>query len=176
MLPHHGRMPPAIPARSPLRPRPSLSASLTVDNDEDTQQMTLASLIDKEKPLPEPEQEQNKEDTTPPLTKRQHALHELLSSERAYASDLALIREVHIPLALGKYNRTYSNLVLPTHHSRPYNTSRQPFPLHPKLIWLFLRSLFHRRLGPSNDTGGRQDHLWQYRRNRCILGAILPGS
>ncbi|KAG5642208.1 hypothetical protein DXG03_003399 [Asterophora parasitica] len=37
----------------------------------------------------------------PPMTKRQHALHELLSSERAYASDLALMREVHIPLALG---------------------------------------------------------------------------
>jgi len=40
---------------------------------------------------------------TPPLTKRQHALHELLSSERAYASDLALVREVHIPLALGTF-------------------------------------------------------------------------
>ncbi|TFK44984.1 hypothetical protein BDQ12DRAFT_44200 [Crucibulum laeve] len=38
----------------------------------------------------------------PPMTKRHHALHELLSSERAYASDLALIREVHIPLALGQ--------------------------------------------------------------------------
>ncbi|KAJ2918527.1 hypothetical protein MD484_g1862, partial [Candolleomyces efflorescens] len=38
----------------------------------------------------------------PTMTKRQHALHELLSSERAYASDLALIREVHIPLALGQ--------------------------------------------------------------------------
>lgn len=37
-------------------------------------------------------------------TKRYHALHELLSSERAYASDLALIREVHIPLALGTFN------------------------------------------------------------------------
>ncbi|KAF9047499.1 hypothetical protein BJ165DRAFT_1403203 [Panaeolus papilionaceus] len=33
-------------------------------------------------------------------TKRQHALHELLSSERAYASDLALLQEYHIPLAL----------------------------------------------------------------------------
>lgn len=39
----------------------------------------------------------------PPMTKRQHALHELLSSERAYASDLALLREVHIPLALGEF-------------------------------------------------------------------------
>ncbi|KAG5715564.1 Rho guanine nucleotide exchange factor gef1, partial [Termitomyces sp. T112] len=37
-----------------------------------------------------------------PMTKRQHALHELLSSERAYASDLALIREFHIPMALGQ--------------------------------------------------------------------------
>lgn len=35
------------------------------------------------------------------MTKRQHALLELLSSERAYASDLALIKEIHIPLALG---------------------------------------------------------------------------
>ena len=35
-------------------------------------------------------------------TKRVHALRELLSSERAYASDLALIRDIHIPLALGR--------------------------------------------------------------------------
>lgn len=35
------------------------------------------------------------------MTKRMHALRELLSSERAYASDLALIRDIHIPLALG---------------------------------------------------------------------------
>jgi hypothetical protein len=40
--------------------------------------------------------------STTGMTKRHHALHELLSSERAYASDLALIREVHIPLALGE--------------------------------------------------------------------------
>lgn len=37
-----------------------------------------------------------------PMTKRQHALHEILASERAYASDLALIREVYMPLAAGK--------------------------------------------------------------------------
>lgn len=36
------------------------------------------------------------------MTKRMHALFELLSSERAYASDLALIRDIHIPLALGQ--------------------------------------------------------------------------
>ncbi|KAJ7782089.1 hypothetical protein B0H14DRAFT_3585661 [Mycena olivaceomarginata] len=35
------------------------------------------------------------------LSKRQHALHELMSSERPYASDLTLILEVHIPLADG---------------------------------------------------------------------------
>ncbi|TFY79776.1 hypothetical protein EWM64_g4239, partial [Hericium alpestre] len=37
-----------------------------------------------------------------PISKRTHALLELLSSERAYASDLALIRDIHIPLALGE--------------------------------------------------------------------------
>ncbi|KAJ4471540.1 hypothetical protein J3R30DRAFT_1091686 [Lentinula aciculospora] len=39
--------------------------------------------------------------TAPTFTKRQHALHELLASERAYASDLALVREIYIPLAIG---------------------------------------------------------------------------
>lgn len=40
---------------------------------------------------------------TPPLTKqkRQHALLELLNTERAYASDLVLVQSVHMPLALG---------------------------------------------------------------------------
>lgn len=38
---------------------------------------------------------------TPTMSKRSHALLELLQSERAYSSDLALIRDVHIPLAIG---------------------------------------------------------------------------
>ncbi|KAJ3549740.1 hypothetical protein NMY22_g761 [Coprinellus aureogranulatus] len=36
-----------------------------------------------------------------PMSKRQHALLELLSSERAYAADLALIKGVHMRLAQG---------------------------------------------------------------------------
>ncbi|TFY58626.1 hypothetical protein EVJ58_g6306 [Rhodofomes roseus] len=36
------------------------------------------------------------------VSKRVRALEELLSSERAYASDLALIRDIHIPLASGQ--------------------------------------------------------------------------
>jgi hypothetical protein len=46
----------------------------------------------------------NNNGTSPPpaMSQRNHALHELLSSERAYASDLALIRDIHIPLALGE--------------------------------------------------------------------------
>lgn len=131
MLPHSGRVPP-IPARSPLRPRPSpltppqqrTPPSPTIpdngnDNDND---MTLSSLnaaissvIDsrREKPLPEPvldPEEPKGGASSPPLTKRQHALHELLSSERAYASDLALIREVHIPLALGTPISSYYDI------------------------------------------------------------------
>ena len=35
------------------------------------------------------------------LARRRHALLELLSTERAYASDLALMRHIYIPLALG---------------------------------------------------------------------------
>lgn len=48
----------------------------------------------------------------PPMSKRQHALHELLSSERAYASDLAIIRGVHIPLALGSSFLSFPTLLL----------------------------------------------------------------
>ncbi|KIJ66118.1 hypothetical protein HYDPIDRAFT_27311 [Hydnomerulius pinastri MD-312] len=48
------------------------------------------------------------------MTKRMHALVELLNSERAYASDLALIRDIHIPLALGQ--------------PAPFNTSSTPSP------------------------------------------------
>ncbi len=36
------------------------------------------------------------------VSKRQHALNELLSSETVYASELVFIRDVCIPLALGK--------------------------------------------------------------------------
>lgn len=39
---------------------------------------------------------------SPTVSKRNNALLELLSSERLYASDLALIRDIHIPLALGE--------------------------------------------------------------------------
>ena len=38
----------------------------------------------------------------PAVPKRNHVLLELLSSERAYASDLAFLRDIHIPLALGE--------------------------------------------------------------------------
>ena len=53
-------------------------------------------------PVDEPTSSSSSLDQQSPMTKRQHALHELLSSERAYASDLALMRGIHIPLALGK--------------------------------------------------------------------------
>lgn len=48
--------------------------------------------------------EEVKEVKQKPVSKRTHALLELLNSERAYASDLALIRDVHIPLALGEFS------------------------------------------------------------------------
>ncbi|KAF7290118.1 DH domain-containing protein [Mycena chlorophos] len=72
--------PPAPPPRSPLRQPPPATTA-----DSSATVTTLESLpsIDSV------------------VSKRQHALYELLSSERAYASDLTLILEVHIPLAQG---------------------------------------------------------------------------
>ena len=43
----------------------------------------------------------------PAVSKRTHALLELLSSERAYASDLAFVRDTHIPLALCEPSRHF---------------------------------------------------------------------
>lgn len=79
-LPHPPDPPPTppLPARSPLR--------LT----------RKPSLFEAKPPPPEPLS------TSTTTSKRQHALLELLSSERAYASDLAIIRDVHLPLALGQ--------------------------------------------------------------------------
>ncbi|KAL5512483.1 hypothetical protein ACEPAG_3136 [Sanghuangporus baumii] len=58
--------------------------------------------------------------SAPPVTKREHALKELLSSERSYASDLAFIQNVHIPLALGKQ----APFQLPTPPSSSGSSSR----------------------------------------------------
>ena len=54
----------------------------------------------------------------PSMTKRQHALHELLSSERAYASDLALMRDIHIPLALGEFLCKIKKMCFPANFHR----------------------------------------------------------
>lgn len=77
----------------------------------------LPSPRDKELPLPPstlplslpikltPPMSSHQDDSqphTPALTKRHHALLELLTSERAYASDLALIRDVYMRLASGE--------------------------------------------------------------------------
>ncbi|KAG9312331.1 hypothetical protein JVU11DRAFT_7647 [Chiua virens] len=154
--------PPAIPPRSPLRPRPKHKHSLPLLHNHDDSRLILMpslresfggsltallatleaeTLQDKALPLPpdqedeltldygdEIEEEDYDPDVSPPsstdsftlelpsvpavagptlptqptvMSKRIHALRELLSSERAYTSDLALIRDIHIPLALG---------------------------------------------------------------------------
>ncbi|CAK5281916.1 unnamed protein product [Mycena citricolor] len=56
-------------------------------------------------PAPPPRSPLRPPPTSPPseqtVSKRQHALTELIASERAYVSDLALVLEVHVPLAEG---------------------------------------------------------------------------
>lgn len=117
--------PPPPPARSPLRPAPisrTPTSASSFSNQQDSKRNSfpsLSSMLDALTPvtvsLATDDSKSHKTMSssssslpyTPnkpaPMTKRYHALHELLSSERAYASDLALIREVHIPLALGEY-------------------------------------------------------------------------
>ncbi|KAF7982996.1 hypothetical protein HWV62_24610 [Athelia sp. TMB] len=55
----------------------------------------------------------------PTMTKRTHALIELLSSERAHASDLALIQQIHIPLALGaaRFHSAFDTLFITVRHT-----------------------------------------------------------
>ncbi|ETW74620.1 hypothetical protein HETIRDRAFT_456197 [Heterobasidion irregulare TC 32-1] len=86
----HSHSPSPPPSRSHVPPHAhSHSAS------------SASSTPQPDKPLPVPP-DPSAPPPAPAISKRTHALLELLSSERAYASDLALIRDIHIPLALGK--------------------------------------------------------------------------
>ena len=121
---------PPLPTRSPLR----LSATMRASALEDTAilppipgsfpvhtldlnfkstpfvspspESPLTDPTDDEPDSPSPPPPPQSQPPPNPMTKRHHALQELLSSERAYASDLALICDVHIPLALGKSSCT----------------------------------------------------------------------
>ena len=73
----------------PLTPQLSIQASLSSADAEDEDDVTLLAT------------ESLRPCSDPVMTKRQHALSELVDSERAYANDLALIRNVHLPLAQG---------------------------------------------------------------------------
>ncbi|KAI0645075.1 hypothetical protein C8Q79DRAFT_1001627 [Trametes meyenii] len=73
----------------PLTPQPSGSMTLSpFDPEEDEETLVPPASA--------------RSSVTAVTSKRTHALLELLSSERAYASDLALIRDIHYPLALGQ--------------------------------------------------------------------------
>lgn len=123
--------PPLLPARSPLRPRTSALVQTAMNtrtfivsaesmqliqghrlsdlSGGDVSDKKLSVLLpESPSPLSSVDIDDEGSSTSsilnaPParMSKRTHALLELLSSERAYASDLALIRDIHIPLALG---------------------------------------------------------------------------
>ena len=72
-------------------------------------------------------------------SKRTHALLELIESERAYASDLALIRDIHLPVALGMCHlilffflqkiHVISDVFAPS--PKAMNPQFRPLPNHP---------------------------------------------
>ncbi|KAN0139564.1 hypothetical protein V8E53_002593 [Lactarius tabidus] len=57
------------------------------------------------------------------LTKRTHALLKLIESERAYALDFALIRDIHLPVALDLNHRLHppGHAPLPNGLSTPHS-------------------------------------------------------
>ncbi|CUA69991.1 Vegetative incompatibility protein HET-E-1 [Podospora anserina] [Rhizoctonia solani] len=95
-------------------------------------------------------------------SKRTHALHELLSSERAYASDLALIRDIFLPLAQGKQ----------THFSLPPNVGSLMFPMHkdPPMSAQDVKIVF----GNIEEIAAFADELSE--RLEVALGSVVPSG
>jgi hypothetical protein len=86
---------------SPSKPLPiTLSSTSSSPNSTDKKSPDSASPRDPIDPPPSSATYQPKV-LSSGLTKRTHALIELIDSEHAYVSDLALIRDVHLPAALG---------------------------------------------------------------------------
>jgi dynamin-binding protein len=83
----------------PITPSPATSSPTSTDDDSTPDNISVRDLRDS----PPPSASHPPKILSSGLTKRTHALLELIESERAYASDLALIRQVHLPVALGAY-------------------------------------------------------------------------
>ncbi|CAE6428881.1 unnamed protein product [Rhizoctonia solani] len=97
-----------------------------------------------------------------PKSKRTHPLLELLSSERAYASDLALIRDIFLPLAQGK----------PTHFPLPPSVGSLMFPMHkdPPMSAHDVKIVF----GNIEEIAAFADELSE--RLEAALGNVVPGG
>ncbi|KAL5638509.1 hypothetical protein ACGC1H_005249 [Rhizoctonia solani] len=97
-----------------------------------------------------------------PKSKRTHPLLELLSSERAYASDLALIRDIFLPLAQGK----------PTHFPLPPSVGSLMFPMHkdPPMSAQDVKIVF----GNIEEIAAFADELSE--RLEVALGSVVPGG
>ncbi|KAF8678800.1 RhoGEF domain [Rhizoctonia solani] len=95
-------------------------------------------------------------------SKRTHALLELLSSERAYASDLALIRDIFLPLAQGK----------PTTFPLPPSVGSLMFPMHkdPPMSAQDVKIVF----GNIEELASFADELSE--RLELALGSVVPGG
>jgi len=85
---------------SPDKPLPITPLSPSSPNSMDDSTLDSPSLRDPTD-SPPPSATLPAKNISTGLSKRTHALLELIESERAYASDLALIRDVHLPVALG---------------------------------------------------------------------------
>ena len=98
----------------------------------------------------------------PKLIKRTHALLDLIESERDYASDLALIRDIYLPIALGMSPTSVAHIWHSSQHPlmpRTSNSNRSILIHHS----LHRRGLLILRITrPINDARRRANYLWQY--------------
>lgn len=98
--------------------------------------------------------------TAPKTSKRVQALLELLSSERAYASDLALIRDIYLPLARG----------LPTSYPLPPSAGSLVSPSDPPMSARDVKIIF----GNIEELAAFADELSD--KIEAALGSIVPGG
>ncbi|KAH9935140.1 uncharacterized protein BXZ73DRAFT_45507 [Epithele typhae] len=122
---------PSSPEHKPLPriPQPSDGISLSAMEDEDDATLLASDSV--------------RSSATAVMSKRQYALFELVSSERAYAHDLSLIRDIHIPLALGQPIPPATPATPPgsASSSRAVSAASEPPPMTPEDVRIVFNNI-----------------------------------
>jgi len=128
---------------SPDKPLPITPLSPSSPNSMDDSTLDSPSLRDPTD-SPPPSATLPTKNISTGLSKRTHALLELIESERAYASDLTLICDVHLPVALGTCLPSYFlTLHFLSHTPLPLPGNEPQIPTPPESSSSSIRTLSH---------------------------------